>query len=93
MGADPNCVTMRQGEQVAAQHSVVNDNGTLRWVFVYVREWADGSLPSGEGESVVLEQTGCMFEPHVFGIEAGATLRIVNSDPTLRSSVIIRAKA
>jgi hypothetical protein len=32
-----------------------------------------------------LNQTACRYEPHVFGIRAGQTLEIVNSDPTLHN--------
>jgi hypothetical protein len=34
------------------------------------------------GSPVVLDQQGCRFVPHVFGLQTGQTLMILNSDPT-----------
>lgn len=68
-------------EPVLTDNVVVNDDGTLRHVFVYVREGLEGqSFPTPQ-EPVVLDQENCMYEPHVFGIQTGQTLRILNSDP------------
>jgi hypothetical protein len=34
---------------------------------------------------VSLDQQGCRYSPHVFGIQTGQTLEILNSDPTLHN--------
>ena len=34
---------------------------------------------------MVLEQQGCTYRPHVFGIQVGQTLEILNSDATLHN--------
>lgn len=68
-------------EPVLTDNIVVNEGGTLRNVFVYVKEGLEGqSFPAPE-EPVVLDQENCMYEPHVFGMQTGQTLRILNSDP------------
>ena len=36
-------------------------------------------------ESVKLDQQGCRYQPHVFGIRVGQPLEIVNSDTTLHN--------
>ncbi len=33
-------------------------------------------------EAITLDQSGCKYHPHVLGVIAGQTIRIVNSDPT-----------
>ncbi len=60
---------------------MVNANGTLANVFVYVKSGLPASYqapaPSG---AVVLDQNGCRYHPHVFGVMVGQTLEIKNSD-------------
>ena len=65
---------------------VVNPNGTLANVFVYVKE----GLPSGAtypvpAAPVVIDQSGCEYAPRVFGIMVGQTLEIRNSDPLMHN--------
>jgi plastocyanin len=60
-----------------------NPDGTLRNVFVYVKSGA-GKYPAPKSP-VVLEQKGCVYKPHVVGVQVGQVLEIVNSDPTLHN--------
>jgi len=65
---------------------VVNANGTLANVFVYVKS----GLPAGysapaPAEDVVLDQNGCRYHPHVLGIRVGQKLAIKNSDGILHN--------
>jgi hypothetical protein len=83
MSADPACKAMHSGE-VFPQSVVVNENGTLRWVMVYVSEGAAGQHEP-PGDPVVLDQVGCIYEPHVFTIMAGQPLEIRNSDEVLHN--------
>ncbi|HEX9703888.1 MAG TPA: carboxypeptidase regulatory-like domain-containing protein [Gemmatimonadales bacterium] len=74
-----------------AETVVVNANGTLANVFVYVKT----GLPAGAkypapATPVVIDQDGCRYHPHVLGIMVGQTLEIRNSDPVLHN---IKAKA
>ncbi len=84
MAADPFCLIVHQGETVTADTVMVNDNGTLRWVFVYVRD------PGVAGRSaspppIELNQVACVYQPRVLGMQAGATIKITNSDNTLHN--------
>ena len=83
---DAFCVVAHGSETISSNRLVVNDNGALRWVFVYIREAVVGSLPVGEPEPVTLDKVGCVYEPRVLGIQAGATIRIVNSDDTIHTA-------
>ncbi len=82
MSADPVCLQQHSGE--ALSQEVVVNNGALQHVLVYVKEGAQGSFPAPT-TPVVINQVGCMYEPHVFGIQAGQPLEIRNSDPTLHN--------
>ncbi len=83
MNSDPVCV--RQGtDTVTTQYFVVGDDGGMGNVFVYVKEGLSGSFPAPT-ESLTLNQEGCRYHPHVFGIQVGQPLDILNSDPTLHN--------
>ena len=74
-----------------AETVIVNANGTLSNVFVYVK----AGLPAGATypvptTPVTLDQNGCRYHPHVLGIQVGQSLNIKNSDPLLHN---IKAKA
>ena len=75
MGADAAC----HGEGAADPSVIVND-GKLQNVFVYVSKVPAGmTYPKGTGE-VMLTQKGCMYEPHVLGLQKGQSLSITNGD-------------
>ena len=84
LNLDRECQELRD-EPALSQQVVVNDDNTLRWVFVYVKEGLGDQEFGVSGEEVVLDQQGCMYEPHVIGIQAGQTLKILNSDPLLHN--------
>jgi len=82
MDADPVCKTAHSG--AVKDESVVADaKGNLANVFVYVKDGAN-SYPA-PASAVTLTQKGCMYTPHVFGIQVNQPLEIVNGDPTLHN--------
>jgi len=81
---DPECVDLN-AEPVQTEAVIVNENGSLRNVFVYVKEGLEGHSFQAPSEAVVFDQRGCMYAPHVFGIQTGQTLKILNSDPLLHN--------
>ncbi len=83
MDADAFCKAEHK-DPVYSQEVVVNPNNTLRWVLVYVKEGVTGSYPPPK-EAVTLDQHGCQYSPHIFGIQVGQTLKILNSDSTLHN--------
>src|SRR2546426_391879 len=69
---------------------VVNPNGTLANVFVYVKSGLPASAKYETPKTTVLiDQDGCHYRPHVLGIMVGQTLEIKNSDGILHN---IKAK-
>jgi len=84
MDADPTC-SSAHAEPVYADDVVVNSNGTLKNVFVYVKSGLEGqTIPTATG-TVTMDQHGCQYSPHVFGVQLGQDVEIVNSDPTLHN--------
>lgn len=82
MNSDPVCV--KEATNTETEYYVVGDGGGLGNVFVYVKEGLSGSYPAST-ETVVLDQQGCRYTPHVFGVQVGQTVQIMNSDPTLHN--------
>lgn len=84
MGGNPDCDAMHT-EPLLTETVIVNENGTLRNVFVYVRS----GLPSGRfdppAEAAALTQHGCQYIPHVQGVIAGQTINIENDDALLHN--------
>ena len=80
MDAVPACAQANPNP-VFLQEVVVNDNNTLSNVFVYVKEGLSGQYPAPAGEAE-LDQSGCMYTPHVVGMTVGQNIRFKNTDPT-----------
>lgn len=83
MAADPVCQQQHK-DPVLVENLVVN-GGALQNAVVYIKEGiAPGSVPASK-TPVVLNQKGCLYKPHVFGIQVGQPLEIMNSDSTLHN--------
>lgn len=82
MSADPVCQQQHQSP-VMSEEVVVGPQGGLKNVFVSVK----GAPPSASAPAtpVTLDQTGCWYTPHVFGIQVNQPLEIINSDATLHN--------
>ena len=82
--ADPNC-KMVHPDGITPDEVIVNTNGTLKNVFVYVKDGLSGKTFEAPKNAVVFDQHGCQYNPKVFGIQVGQPLEIVNSDDTLHN--------
>jgi plastocyanin len=85
MAADPVCAGKHTDAPALSEVVVVNDDGTLRNVFVYVKAGLEGKKFDVPAEPAVLDQNGCMYKPHVLGVRAGQPIKILNSDGTLHN--------
>jgi plastocyanin len=83
MNADPACVAANKGQAVT-QQTFVSEGGGLGNVFVYVKSGLSGSFPPPT-QAVVFDQHNCQYVPHVFGVQVGQPIEILNSDPTLHN--------
>lgn len=80
MASNPNCE--RQHKTPArAETAVVNANGTLKYVFIWIKDGLPKARWSPPADTVRLDQSGCVYTPHVLGIMQGQQLEILNSDP------------
>jgi plastocyanin len=80
MSEDPACVEAHHGNAYD-ESVVVNPNGTLANVFIYLKSGLEGKAFAVPSTPVVIDQKGCWFHPRVMGIQVGQTLQVTNSDP------------
>ena len=75
MDADPVCGSSHS-EKVFSESFKVNSKGELAECLVYLRDVKySGDIPEA---SVELDQKGCIYTPHVFGIQAGQDLSLIH---------------
>ncbi len=85
MNADARCVKMHAGKNVMSELIFVNANNTLQNVFVYVKKGLEGKKFPLPSEKRKLDQKGCMYNPHIFGVMTNQPIEITNSDATLHN--------
>lgn len=80
MDANPQCLKQHGGKPPASEEIVINEDGTLANVYVWVKS---GPVPATPvpATRVRLDQVKCVYVPHVVAIMAGQELEIHNSDP------------
>jgi hypothetical protein len=89
MSGEAACAAAHAGRTVALQKVQVGADGGLQDAIVYVRDAPRG--PAASAEPALLDQRGCIYEPHVIALRVGQPLVIRNSDPTLHN-VHVRAE-
>jgi hypothetical protein len=80
MSGEPACVAAHGG-RAYDESVVVNPNGTLANVFVYIKSGLEGKKFEIPATPVTIDQNGCWFRPRVMGIQTEQALRVTNSDP------------
>jgi plastocyanin len=81
MDADAVCAG-KHTSPVYPETSVIKADGSLKNVFVYVSKGLEGKTFPAPATPVELDQDGCVYSPHVFGILPGQQLKVVNGDAT-----------
>jgi hypothetical protein len=84
MSAEPTCQE-QYPDGATTETVVVNDNGTLANVFVYVKSGLEGKTFATPSEPVVLDQKACHYTPHILGVQTNQPIIIRNSDAFLHN--------
>jgi cytochrome c551/c552 len=83
MAADQGCAGQHGGEPVPEPSIVISEKGELQNVVISIEgvagPFATLSTPA------VLDQKGCMYEPHVLALQIGQPMVIRNDDPFLHN--------
>jgi plastocyanin len=85
MDADPACAK-KHSAPVPNEMLVLGGGNTMGNIMV----WVSKGLPAGKSwpapkTPVVLDQKGCVYQPHVMGIMVGQAYKILNSDGILHN--------
>lgn len=76
----------KHADQPVRESVVVGSNGGLANVFVYVKSGPATTLQfPTPTDQPVLDQDGCIYHPHVIGLQTGQGLVVRNSDPVLHN--------
>ena len=85
MDADPGCLK-KHANPVMSERVVIGPGGdTLANVFISVKSGLPDKKWPIPSEPVVMDQNGCQYKPHVMGIMAGQTFKVLNSDGLLHN--------
>src|SRR5436305_555190 len=67
MSANPQCERTHKGQTLTTDDVVVNSNGTLRNVFVWIKTGVPDQNWAVPTAAVTIDQQSCMYHPHVIG--------------------------
>ena len=81
MGADPACAKLHPSP-VLAQEVMADAKGDLQNVIVFVSDGLGDRSFDAPSQPAVVEQKGCMYQPHVLAVRANQPLELVNDDST-----------
>jgi hypothetical protein len=86
MAAEAVCHQKHGGKPAPNEALVLGTGNTMGNIMV----WVSKGLPAGKtwpapNTSVVLDQDGCLYKPHVMGVMVGQPYRILNSDGILHN--------
>lgn len=84
MSSDPTCLYSHEN-QVDTEAVLVNEDGSLRNVFVYVKSGLEGRSFDAPAEPAELDQRGCQYVPHVQGVMVNQEIEMKSSDKTLHN--------
>jgi len=81
MAADPSC-SKQHPSPVLMQEVMADATGNLQNVVVFVSQGLGDRTFDAPTQPAVVEQKGCMYQPHVLAVRANQTLEVINDDPT-----------
>lgn len=83
MNADKVCADANKAKPPVDQATIVytKQGNAIPYAFVYMKEGVKDKYDPPK-EAAVIDQKGCIYHPHVFGMIAGQALDIKSDDPT-----------
>ena len=85
MSADPICDGKHADGPARSEWLLSGSEGELKNVFVYIEKGLEGKSFKTPEKAVTIDQKGCVYIPHVIGVQVGQKIEILNSDGTLHN--------
>lgn len=83
LGGEPICSSQHTGPVLAGD--VLVHDGRLEDAFVYVKDGLGGRVFAVPDIPVEIDQTGCLYQPHVTGAQVQEAITFINSDALLHN--------
>ena len=83
MDSDPQCAKAAPG--ATSEIILVGPGNGIENVFVYVKDGLGTRRYAVPSSPVTMDQKGCRYIPHVFGVQVGQTVLVSNSDPLIHN--------
>jgi hypothetical protein len=84
MAADPSCAKQHAAPAVI-QEVVTDKEGDLQNVIVFISDGLGDHAFDPPTQPAVIEQKGCLYQPHVLAMQANQPLEVVNADPVMHN--------
>lgn len=82
----PECRKQNADAEIKDDSILKSESGGLANVFISIRSGLNPkAVYPAPTEPVVLDQTGCVYSPHVYAVRVGQPFQILNSDPFLHN--------
>ena len=83
MSKDPYCSKIHASDPAKMETVVVSSGGGLEHVVLYISEGlTGGALTQVPTEEPVFDQKGCVYSPHVLGLDVNQKFKVTTSDQT-----------
>jgi plastocyanin len=82
MSGEPTCLAKHDSPPMT--RPVIATDGHLANVFIYIKEGLSGTYATS-GDRPEIDQDGCIYIPHVVGVQAGQAVTFRNSDGLLHN--------
>jgi hypothetical protein len=84
MNADPSCAKLHP-TGLTAEDTIAGADGGLQNVVVFISEGLGDRTYDLPQQPAVMEQKGCVYQPHVVAVRTNQELDVLNSDATMHN--------
>jgi len=84
-GSDPICHKSHKDKPLKSEALVLGKGNTMANIIVKITKGLAAKKYPVPKDALVISQAGCMYSPHVFAVQKGQTVKILNPDATMHN--------